>query len=166
MVSDVIQILNQLVSNHEQLLELTTRKQKAIIHGDIELIRELVQSEALIIKDLNQVESERMNVFKSFESEVNKAQADTVTLSSYMDTLSESEDKEQIQHLTNQLTQIMDQLRYENDMNKSLTEDALIFNQQSIDLIAGIDDQPNYERPQQKQSSPAKNSRRLFDSQA
>lgn len=131
-----------LLREHEQLLTLAKRKKEVLIKGDIDALNEIVKGEAQIVQNIERLESDRMGAGRLLAIRLG-IPLDELTASK-ISAASSPEDAKRMDELTDQLRNVITELKRLNDLNKLLIEQSLQFVRTSIELLTESPHVPTY----------------------
>ncbi|AYC28940.1 flagellar protein FlgN [Paenisporosarcina cavernae] len=156
--------LTNLTRMHKSLLELAYTKTEIIKVGDMERLDQLLKDEQTHVAAISQLELQRQAVVTDYLRENGISPAETPTVATVIEAATNADDQVALTKARNDLLLVVDQLRYQNELNQKLTFQSLQFINLTMDLLKPKPDQINYSRPD-KTAEPAK-SKTYFDSQA
>lgn len=153
--------LEELTNIQRQLLQYAERKKAVLIERSIDELTEMVQGERKLVKELGQLEKERVQlVDKVLESHPN------VTFREFLAGISDRELRVQLESQLNTLQGLMTELQMKNKLNEQLLKDSMNFVHQMIDQVTQSQKQQfNYQSPQSQQKSES-SSHGFFDTRA
>jgi len=161
----LIQTMTSLNDIHESLLELAERKKQVLIHNDVEQLMQIVNKETRMIKQIGELDQQRVEAIGQFMIEKGYKPNPKVTVSDLTKIIFNVEDKKLLLGKQKQLMGTIHKLRDMNRLNQQLIEQSLAFADYSLDLIAGPpENEYTYQKPQQ----PTYGAKRpgLFDTKA
>lgn len=130
-------ILDRLLTLHQQLNKLAVQKTDSLKKGNMKRLEMLMAEEGTLVKNLRQLEQERITVFG------NK------TISLLLEELQEDE-RERISQLQEKVKAEYLLLKERNELNQQLIEQSLQFVHLSIDLLLPEPEPVTYGKPQKK----------------
>lgn len=161
-VQQIIKAIEQLLTIHTSLLEISKRKTEIIKTGAIGDLQPLLMKEQRHIQALKQAENSREQTVRNWESnQVEPMEATTISV--ILEHVTEHENREHLTEITTELTNMITAVKQQETLNRSLIEQSLRFVDMSLDLLQPSINQFNYgkrNRPDRgKQQS-------VFDSKA
>ncbi|MFC5401754.1 flagellar protein FlgN [Cohnella soli] len=165
-IRNLIEVLETLLMQHEQMIALSEQKKQALIVNNVELLNEMVNKEARLLKLIVEMESKRVQAVNGFLAEQGLKPASSTRVADIVRMVTVAEDKLALSNIADRLSATVEKLRALNDLNVKLTQQSIEFNDFSLDLLAGgYDDQDYvYKRPSD-QTYPGHNLK-IFDSKA
>lgn len=147
MPRSLINTMKELVTIHEQLLEVTSRKKDVLIEGNIDALSKLIQEESKLVRSLGKLEEERMFQVKQF-LDSKGLEAEGISLAQLLHLIPTTEDREALQKEAEKLQQTVEEIRKLNELNAKLIQDSLAYVNQTIELVTDTNsDQINYQSP-------------------
>jgi len=156
----LIETLTKLLQLHQNLYQVTLQKTDYLKNNDVEKLKEILKKEQKFVQAVKQIEDERIQLTGQF-----LGREQDLTLSACIER-AEGEQKQQLNEIEKEFTDIMGKLRAANELNRELTHQALQFVSLSIDMLMPQENMTNYQRPNGQQSQIENTRRSLFDSQA
>lgn len=159
----IIKQLDNLISLHSSLSKLATQKTEAVKTSNMDTLNALLNDEQKHIKAIEQIEKAR-------QKEVAKLLATNSTPSSdpFQDllTVATEQEKDQLTAKKEQLLQIIENLKNQNNLNQQLIFQSLQYINISLDMLRPQHQQAdfNYEKPANSKQHPV--NRAMFDSKA
>lgn len=158
MVEKLITNLEKLLALHHQLYKVAFQKTELLKKNDIEALKETLNHEQKFAQAISQMEAQRIELTSNY-----LGRTDELTLTACI----ESTDglyKEKLQSIYNEFTEVMDNLKNINSLNRQLTYQALQLVSITINSMMPQESELNYNKPDQKNGAPKRRS--IFDSQA
>lgn len=152
----LIQTMTSLNDTHESLLELAERKKQVLIHNDVEQLMQIVNKENRMIKQIGELDQQRVEAIGQFMIEKGYKPNPKVTVSDLTKIIFNVEDKKLLLGKQKQLMGTIHKLRDMNRLNQQLIEQSIKFINYSMDLIVGPDDDGIYHNPMQQQKGISK----------
>ncbi|MFE5324117.1 flagellar protein FlgN [Paenibacillus sp. NPDC056579] len=147
----LIQTMTTLNDIHESLLELGERKKQVLIRNDVEQLMQIVAKENKLIKQINELDGQRVEAIGQYMIEKGYKPNPKVTVSDLTKIVFNVDDKKLLLGKQKQLMGTIQKLREMNQLNQQLIEHSLAFIEYSIDIIAGPPDNDfTYQKPQQQ----------------
>lgn len=160
-IKPIFTSLQKLIMIHDRLLELSKQKTEAIKQNRIENLQRIMIEERKKIQQLEQTEAERReNVqawFEKYQPTISEH-----TIISILRCLDNDKEKQELKQLTDALTEQLTQLRQQEQLNQTLTKQALHFVRFSLDMLNPTITNINYGN----QEEPNIEKRSVFDSKA
>jgi hypothetical protein len=153
----IIQILEQMVDIHKQLLEIETKKTKAIIHNDLDSLNKSIRAESRLIKQVEELEVRRSQESVRMYFSATNVFRRYVTLNNLITIVFEAETRLALQKLHFQLSSVVNELKKVIQHNRDLLKHSLEFIQFSFDIfVSPVDDSITYTHPQNPISDPSR----------
>ncbi|MDX8363819.1 flagellar protein FlgN [Cytobacillus sp. IB215665] len=154
--------LQKMYKIHKSLYDLGTKKTDIVKKGDIKALDTLLKDEQKHVAAIRTLDEERKKqVYKMVSGHTIAGSEPTVT--DCID-IAAGDDKQQLIHIQSQLTQIINELKQQNELNQQLLYQSLQFVNISLDMLLPQPEVFNYEKP--AMSEGPQPSRSLFDSKA
>lgn len=161
MLNLVVTTLEELIATLKQLINLAERKKTILIDRKVDELNELVQEEAQVVKRLNQLENERIQLVDSLLEK-----HPSLSFSQYAEQIPEERLRISILAKLQLLHQLMAELQASNEVNEGLLKDSMSFVHHMIEQVTKSKQQHfNYQSPTGQQKSQT-NSRGFFDTKA
>lgn len=159
------QLMTALNDIHANLLELAEQKRQVLIHNQVERLMEISNKENKLIKQVADLDQQRIGVIGDFMIEKGYKPNPRVTISDLTKIIFNIEEKKQLTDSQKQLLSTIRKLRELNAVNQQLIEQSLAFIDYSLDLIVGPpEDEVFYHKS--KQQGYGHRNVGLFDSRA
>ncbi|MCZ8536921.1 flagellar protein FlgN [Paenisporosarcina quisquiliarum] len=156
----LVTTLEELMVILKQLINLAERKKVVLIERKVDELNQLVQEEAKIVKQLNQVDQEREQLVESALQN-----HPSLSFSQFVEQLPNEFTRKNLQSKLKTLQQLMMELHDINKVNERLVEDSVNFVQHMIEHITKSKQQHfNYQSPNQQKSQTS--NRGFFDTKA
>lgn len=134
-VGQLIMALEKEEEIYEDILELSLRKKKSIIDGDIKKLEEIVNKEKALAMSLIKLDNIRIRIVNEILKENNIESVENITeLSEYIDV----ESKKEILKLKGNLNKVIKKVRNENELNNDLVKQQLDYIKFNVDLMTNI----------------------------
>lgn len=171
MIQLLVQTLEQLNTVHEHLLAVAQQKQKALVERRIEDLSRLVQEESGIVRQIGQLEEERLFQIQQYLRAEGHAPKEEINMEQLIRLVSSPQQQKALRTQTEKLRRTLETLSHQNRLNMRLTEDSLNDVNLTLEwLTTAQGDQPNYDRPetrrQEKRPADPVNGQRFFDAKA
>lgn len=155
----LLRTLDELISEHRHLLELTDQQRQALISGDDQVLQSLVGEIEKTVTRVVQAEERRATLTSqlaiTFGLSPENLTADELV--SKLDVVS-------ARHMSQSaatLRELVIELVHQNERNRMLTEQSIAYMKHTIDTVAGVTKTDGYGRSRKQQASI-----RMFDVQA
>lgn len=147
----LIQTMTTLNDIHESLLELGERKKQVLIRNDVEQLMQIVAKENKLIKQINELDGQRVEAIGQYMIEKGYKPNPKVTVSDLTKIVFNVDDKKLLLGKQKQLMGTIHKLKEVNYLNQQLIQHSLTFIDYSLDLIAGPpEDEVTYRHPHQQ----------------
>jgi flagellar biosynthesis/type III secretory pathway chaperone len=166
-IQHIIDVLQQLVQRHEMLLILEERKQHVLIEGSANELVPILHEESKLIKQMTELESIRATAVEEF-ARLQGFGDDSLSMSDLVKLVTNHELKGFLTRYSEQLLDLVRQLRVQNEHNQKLIEQSLSYIQFSLDLMTEVPERHvTYGKPDaSSQQGPATSGRSFFDRKA
>jgi flagellar biosynthesis/type III secretory pathway chaperone len=158
----IIECMKKLGQVHTTFNQLAEEKTEALKKGDISHLRSLLQKESAYLKQLQQLEQERVRLVRFFITGKGLA-SEGGTITELLLHVTE-EEKNQLISLQKELIEEIEKLKMQNELNQQLIQDSLRFVNLSLDVIQPQSDTGNYQRTTNDDDEQL--GRSLFDTKA
>ena len=149
-VYDLVDILTQQKECYEGLNTLAIYKTEAVTKKSLELIMQIVDKEEEFIGRLTLLEKKREAILKDI-SLVTGLSFETITISNITEKIGKTQAVSiTLTDLKNDLQQLIDTLKKQNELNRSILEQSLEFVEFSVNALQSVHQKgmmPNYGRP-------------------
>lgn len=152
--------MEKLCKLHKSLYELAVKKTDIIKAGDMDALNQLLKDEQAHIAAIDRMEKERQKAAKAFAQHL-----DQPTVTDCMDRLSTAEQDKAVR-ITDDLTEIVNNLKEQNQLNQQLVHHSLQFVNVSMSLLRPQPENINYGPPTKNKQTSEKNSQGMFNSKA
>lgn len=167
-ITNLGEIMGDLIGQHHQLIELGKRKKSVLIAGDVNGLNQIVEEESKMIKRIMQLESERQKTISSILIQ-NGMQEKEISMSELFEIVGSTQEKEMLQSVQKELIDVLTELQEVNQLNQQLIKQSLDFVNYSIESMVGSDENPfTYGKPTEQTdrgNGSAKVRSRIFDTQ-
>ncbi|WP_246001154.1 flagellar protein FlgN [Oceanobacillus piezotolerans] len=161
-MTPVIELMNNLVQVHEELLNISKEKSDRIKEGDMDKMQAILVKERKQIRLLEQTEKKRQELVDAwFLSHFPSSEEATIT--KMLEAMEQEQDKEILAGVTAKLTERITELKQQEELNRVLLSQSMQFVQLSLDLMRPSISNINYGSKNKENEEP---NRSLFDSQA
>lgn len=141
------EIFAELIGHHRQLIELGKQKKDSLIKGKLDQLKNIIDQETGIIKEITQLENERQKTIDLILKNYNWDRQEEMTMSRLIDLIDDSRHKNMLRSVQQELSTIMIELRDINQLNRRLIEQSLEYVNQSIELLTEAQEPATYDRP-------------------
>lgn len=151
-VTRIIECMEQLDQLHIKLLELGEIKKRHIIKNDVNELISVLNQERIVTKEIEEQESHRMDAVYSFLKERGIKSKLSLTVTELLRLVFNVEEKHQLKEAQMKLSGRLKAVKYMNDLNKQLIQQALDYTNYTLDLLAvhTTEQEPTYQNPQDK----------------
>jgi hypothetical protein len=160
-INSVITTMKELIHIQKKLIRFAEQKRTLLIERKIDELNQLMTEEAKLVKQLEQVENERIQLIEKLLEEY-----PSLNFNQFVEQLPDDLLKEKIIEQLHILRGLMTDLQTKNRVNEKLIEDSLGFVHHMVDQVIKSKQQHfNYQSPLDKQKSQTIN-HGFFDSKA
>lgn len=149
-IYDLVDILTQQKECYEGLNTLAVYKTEAVTNKSLELIMQIVDKEEEFIGRLTLLEKKRESILKDI-SLVTGIPFGTITVASIVEKIGKNQEvATTLNSLKDELRDLMNQLKKQNELNRSILEQSLEFVDFSVNALQSVHQTgltPNYGRP-------------------
>lgn len=160
-IDKIIQSLEHMITIHENLFHLSEQKTEIIKVGSVEKMQKLLAEETKAINQLEQAEIKRQKEVEQWFLQAGLADYQW-TITQMLEVIEDEQDKVNLEEVTTALTNMITQLKQQEQLNQSLLEQSMQFIQLSLDIFQPTIKNLNYSKNKETASS----DRSMFDSQA
>lgn len=132
-LNELIQVLTVEKKLYKELANLAHEKQKLIIANDVEVLAEVLKKEEELIDTIESTEKERRTAVISLCNELNISERE-LSFSKLREFL-DDESRVKLDHFKASLIEILDELQFTNETNRTLIEEAMRINDFTIRLL-------------------------------
>nr|WP_281358124.1 flagellar protein FlgN [Saccharibacillus qingshengii] len=133
----LLEILEQMETAHQRMLELGEEKKTAIMKNDVDRLIAINNQESKMIKAIGALDQHRAEAAYALMQEKGIKSKLNLTMTELARLLFDPEDKNRLLQIQARLAHILRELKSLNDINQQLTEQSLSFINLSIDLMVG-----------------------------
>lgn len=163
-IQPVIETLDRLSELHTQLLSIAEEKKDIIVRNDVDALALVTSREGRLIKQINEVDEERVRAMQVFMKEKGIRSALQLNVTELSRIVFNPDERVQLREAQVRLSDLLHELKRQNETIKDLLQQSLDFVDYSLNLITSRpEDDSIYKRPDQAQSKAA---RSLFDTRA
>lgn len=159
----IIDSLSRLEKLHQSLLLLSQQKTEVLKNGEMDGLQSLLVHEQKYIQAINQVEKSRQQAVEAWLEERQEPFAEA-TVTYLLEKTTDVAEKESLEKRFTKLTNVLVQLKQQEQLNRQLTRQSLQFIELSIDMLSPTMKNLNYNQP--KKQPVTQQARYMFDSQA
>lgn len=159
----IIDSLSRLEKLHQSLLLLSQQKTEVLKNGEMDALQSLLVHEQKYIQAINQVEKSRQKAVEAWLAERQEPFAEA-TVTYLLEQTTDVAEKESLEKRFTKLTNVLVQLKQQEQLNRQLTRQSLQFIELSIDMLSPTMKNLNYNQP--KKQPVTQQARYMFDSQA
>ncbi|CAM2934244.1 flagellar protein FlgN [Paenibacillus sediminis] len=163
-IQHVISTMERLTELHQQLFDSGEEKKQAIIKNDIEKLTQIMTQENRLLKQVAEVEKERVDAAYAFLHEKGIRSQLNLTVTELLRLVFNVEERFQLQDSQNRLLNVIHALKRQNEVNQQLIHHALEFIDFSLNVFVGAEDDLIYQNPAHQSSNLKKNN--FFDTRA
>lgn len=160
-MNEIIKSLEDLVSVHVEILDISKEKTEVIKEGSVEKLQKLLVNERKLVRKVENNEKER-KVLVDHWFENRKLSLEDATVTNMLELLDDEEDKNNLEQVTIALTKVITNLKAQEKLNLALISQSMQFVQVSLDLLSPSLKNMNYgNKPNEEEPT-----RSVFDSKA
>lgn len=157
----IIDKISKLVEIHEQLLKLSNEKTTLVKEGNVEELQPILVNERKVVQQLEKAEEERQKEVASWF--VNHGVSiDEATLTNLLNHVKSEAEKKELEQAAVHLSEVIEKLKQQEELNMALIQQSMQFVQLSIDLLSPSLKNMNYGND----NGPSDVNRSVFDSKA
>ncbi|WP_330948844.1 flagellar protein FlgN [Virgibacillus sp. MG-45] len=160
-VQSINTALEKLINVHQTLLNLSQEKTVVLKNGNLDQLQTLLVQERKQIQVLQKMETNRVEAVNNWFQN-NDAMTEEQTISNLLEKIKDVSEKEKLTNLTVALTQVMLELKQQEQLNQALVQQSVQFVQLSLDMLSPTLKNMNYGNNQ----SAGTTNRSVFDSKA
>lgn len=164
-VQNVIDVLHQTDEMYRKIIELGKEKQQAIMDNDIALLTKLMNQEARLLKQTEELDELREQAALQFLQENGIRSQLKLTITEMTRLVFDVTEKQQLLAAQAQLSDTLRELKRLNGINKELVEQSLTFIDYSLNLFVSEPEDDMMYRDPSKQHA-AQKPRSFFDTRA
>lgn len=147
-------ILKQLVEAHRELFDIGEQKKEALISNRVDLLNEQVNKETRLIRNISELEKERLEAAMNFLISRGYAPNPQVTLANLIQIVYKVSDKQALQEIHVELLDVTSKLKQQQKLNNDLLHHSMDYIEYSINLMVGYsDDDATYSDPSKRNQS-------------
>jgi flagellar biosynthesis/type III secretory pathway chaperone len=162
----VVEILEQLIAEHERMLKLARHKKDVLIKGEINELARILQFESRCINTIQSLELEREKCISLYLMQ-RGIRKETCYISDLIEMAGSPEMKQALERCQKQLGEVIGELKSLNELNQKLIEQSLAFVNMTLEeMTAPPEDELMYRRPVNTPGGQVKTMQRFFDSKA
>lgn len=160
-IHPIVSTLEKLISIHQELCHVSKEKTEILIEGSTEKLQHLIAKERKYLQLLEQFEQKRQRAVEKWYED-NHFVTEEKTVTNMLQLINEETEKQQLEEVTIQLTNMITTLKQQEQLNQDLLRQSLQLVQLSLDMVQPTIQQINYGQKETKESE----NRSVFDSQA
>lgn len=160
-VQAILQSLENLVQIHEELLETSKQKTEIVKKGSADKLQKVVITEYKQIQKLERAEAKREKVVEEWAIR-HQVEEEDATISYLLEYVADAEEKKSLAKLAIKLTEVITDLKQQEQLNQQLLNQSMQFVQLSLHAIDPTSQHVNYG----KEQTHHKEQRSVFDSKA
>mgnify|MGYP001305643151 FL=1 len=164
-ISRITDLLEQMAVLHEELLELSERKKRALIENRINVLTEITGKETNRLQRIAELEQQRAEAVRRFYEEKGLKAPASANVTELSKLVFKAEEKSRLADARRKLLDLIDRLQAANALNRQLIGQALAFIEFSVDVLAGPPEPEAVYRHPAKQGY-GRQTTALFDSKA
>jgi flagellar biosynthesis/type III secretory pathway chaperone len=162
----VVEILEQLIAEHERMLKLARHKKDVLIKGAINDLARILQFESRCINTIQSLELEREKCISLYLMQ-RGIRKETCYISDLIEMAGSPEMKQALERCQKRLGEVIDELKSLNELNQKLIEQSLAFVNMTLEEMTAPPEQEHvYQKVNARQNPYAKAARGFFDSKA
>ncbi|WCK54200.1 flagellar protein FlgN [Aneurinibacillus sp. Ricciae_BoGa-3] len=163
---DIIDVLEQLIREHERMLKLAKQKKEVLIAGAIADLARIIQFESRSIKNIQALELERER-HVSLYFMLRGVRKETVYLSDLIEAAGDSEAGRALHRCQQRLNNLLKELKNLNELNQQLIQQSLAYVNLTLEeMTTPVEDHYTYRKPVEPQFTNRSGGQRFFDSKA
>jgi flagellar biosynthesis/type III secretory pathway chaperone len=160
-----MEVMENLIEAHRQLLDLASLKKQALIDNDIDQLMAITNKEGRFVKQISDLERQRILAMGSYMVEQGLRPNPYMTVTDLTKLLYKADEKKALISLQVRLLDTIERFKKANTLNRQLLEQSLNFVNYSLDILVGPpDNDAIYHNPQKQTQS--YNRPGIFDSRA
>ncbi|MBN6186963.1 flagellar protein FlgN [Aneurinibacillus sp. BA2021] len=162
----IVEILDQLIVEHERMLKLAGHKKDVLIKGAINDLARILQFESRCITTIQSLEVEREKQISLYLMQ-RGVRKETCYISDLIEMTGNPELKKALTACQQKLGAVITELKHANELNQKLIEQSLAFVNMSLEeLTAPPEDEHVYKKTTARANPYTQASRGFFDSKA
>ncbi|WP_018132178.1 flagellar protein FlgN [Effusibacillus pohliae] len=138
-IQQLVETVEELLSEHERLLQLAERKKQALIKGDMEALQAVVNEEVQFIRKVEILEERRQEQGRQIAVQYG-IRLEELTASKLAALEPEPQRAAKIKLLTGRFAKVIGEIKAANELNGQLIRQSLDLVQRSIDLLVDVSD--------------------------
>lgn len=158
-VAPIIQSIHKLIGIHKSLIDLSEQKTTIVTKGSIVKLQSILTQERQTVQMLNKTEKNRQQAVEEWCMR-NHVPTDHMTMTHMLNVLDTGEERDLLEQTTTELTQLLTDLKQQEQLNQSLIQQSMQFVQLSLDMMQPTIKNMNYGNQNKNRSK-----RSVFDSQ-
>ena len=134
MIGQLLEIMDEQVERHKELLGLSLEEKDAIVQNDIETLGKLISLKNIVISQNNRLEKKRISLVNDIALVMGSDKTD-IDFASLVDIMKDLPEEEQLKDVGARLRDVVSDLKEANDLNRELLESALEYVEFSINAL-------------------------------
>lgn len=164
-IQPLINVLDQLIALHEELLKCAEEKTPVLVKNEVTTLNDIVHKESKMVKHMEELERKRVQSIGEYLISRGYNPDPRVTVGDLIRIIFKADEKKLLQVRQQALLKIVKKLQSVNELNAQLIKQSLHFIDYSIDLIVGApEDDAMYQNPNQQRYGQRRQG--VFDSRA
>lgn len=164
-IERILQSLSELTDVHNKLYKVSQQKTEALKDGSAEKLQNILIEEQTYIRKLEQAEKKRETVVEHWFNNHHHSEEER-TITNLLSLLTDSQNKQDLETATIDLTHAITKLRDSEQLNGALIQQSMHFIQTSLNMFKPTLQSLNYDRQQTKSDQKSYSDRSMFDSRA
>ena len=134
MMEQLLELMEEQIERHNELLGLSLEEKDAIISNDIETLQKLVNLKNIVISQNNKLEKKRLSLINDISTVMASDKTD-IDLTELIEFMKGRPEEENLKDVGRRLRAVVNELKEANDLNKDLLEQALMFVEYSLNAL-------------------------------
>ncbi|MBB6632594.1 flagellar protein FlgN [Cohnella thailandensis] len=164
-IKELFRTMELLQEQHEALIELGEQKREAVVRNEVSRLPELTTKESRLLRLVQEAEQARQKAVAQYCVSKGVAANPGMSMSSLVRLETNVGDKVRLEELGNRLVETVSRLSALNEQNLELLRQAVDFNEFTIGLLTGSEDQDVVYKPPANYNGYGAGAR-MFDSRA
>lgn len=163
---ELCEAMETLLLQHEQMIAFGQQKKEALISNNVEVLNEMVNKEARLLRLILETENKRIRAVADFVKEQGMSSASSTRVADLVRMITNAGDKVLLSDIADKLSAAVEKLRALNDANMKLTQHSIEFNDYSLNLLTSTFDDQDFVYKKPTDQSQGQYKLKLFDSKA
>lgn len=163
---ELCEAMETLLQQHEQMIAFGQQKKEALISNNVEVLNEMVNKEARLLRLILETENKRIQAVADFVKEQGMSSASSTRVADLIRMITNAGDKVLLSDIADKLSAAVEKLRALNDANMKLTQYSIEFNDFSLSLLTSAYDDQDYVYKRPTDPTQAQHKLKYFDSKA